>query len=125
MVKQLIVSQGDALVKRLLAGMMISFPRDCFADASGALLTLFEIMPTETAVWVERTLTMLPQGTVTPAEVERLMVKIKERLGANDTGEVRQIRSILQDFTNTYRRRYVAPRDGLGDLEASRFRFEG
>ncbi|KAK8127460.1 hypothetical protein PG984_008568 [Apiospora sp. TS-2023a] len=125
MVKQLIASQGDALVKRLLAGMMISFPRDCFADASGALLSLFEIMPTETAVWVERTLTMLPEGTVTPAEVERLMSKIRERLGANDTGEVRQIRSILQDFTNTYRRRYVAPRDGLGDLEASRFRFEG
>ena len=29
------------------------------------------------------------------------------------------------DFTNSYRRRNVAPRDGLGRLEATRFRFSG
>ncbi|KAK8090951.1 hypothetical protein PG994_000456 [Apiospora phragmitis] len=102
MVKQLIVSQGDALVKRLLA------------DHADRDSRMGRAHPYDASA-----------GTVTPAEVERLMIKIKERLGANDTGEVRQIRSILQDFTNTYRRRYVAPRDGLGELEASRFRFEG
>ncbi|KAI0132127.1 exportin 1-like protein [Xylariales sp. AK1849] len=124
-VRRLLLSQGDALVKRVLAGMMITFPRDCFADGSGALLTLFEIMPNETTTWVDQTIRMLPQGTITPLEVERLMTKIREKLQANDTGDVRQIRSILQDFTNTYRRRYVAPRDGLGQLEAARFRFAG
>ncbi|OTB05452.1 hypothetical protein M426DRAFT_319720 [Hypoxylon sp. CI-4A] len=125
LVKQLLQVQGGALVKRLLAGMMITFPKDCFADASGALLTLFEIFPIQTATWVDETLRLLPLGTVTPVEVNRLMVKIKEKLSTNDTGDVRQIRSILQDFTNTYRRRYVAPRDGLGPLEGSRFRFTG
>lgn len=124
-VRQLLLAQGETLVKRLLAGMMITFPKDCFADASGALLTLFEIFPDETAAWVDRTLRILPQGTVTPVEIDRLMAKIKEKLNTNDTGDVRQIRSILQDFTNTYRRRYVAPRDGLGALEGSRFRFAG
>ncbi|ORY62926.1 exportin 1-like protein [Pseudomassariella vexata] len=124
-VKQLLLAQGDVLVQRVLAGMMITFPRDCFADGSGALLTLFEILPTQTTTWVDQTIRMLPQGTVTPAEADRLMLKIKERLGANDSGAVRQIRSTLQDFTNTYRRRYVAPRDGLGQLEAARFRFAG
>ncbi|CAJ2512913.1 Uu.00g010320.m01.CDS01 [Anthostomella pinea] len=124
-VKQLLVAQGEMLVKRILAGMMITFPGDCFADASGALLTLFEILPDQTAAWVDQTLRMLPPGTVSPVEVDRLMVKIKGRLNANDTGDVRQIRSIMQDFTNTYRRRYVAPRDGLGQLEGSRFRFTG
>ena len=125
LVKQLLETKGEKLVQRVLAGMMITFPRDCFADGSGPLLTLFEIMPAQTVAWVDRTLRLLPPGTVTPAEVDRLMVKIKEKLGANDTHDVRQIRSILQDFTNTYRRRNVAPRDGLGQLEASRFRFVG
>lgn len=124
-VRALLAAQGALLVKGILAGMMITFPRDCFADGSGALLTLFEIMPHEAAVWVEQTIKLLPQGTITPVEVDRLMTKIKEKLQANDTGDVRQIRSILQDFTNTYRRRYVAPRDGLGQLETARFRFAG
>lgn len=124
-VRQLLLTKGELLAKRILAGMMITFPRDCFADGSGALLTLFEIIPEQTAAWVDRTVRLLPQGTITSAEADRLMVKIRDRLQGQDVGDVRQIRSILQDFTNTYRRRYVAPRDGLGQLEAARFRFNG
>ncbi|KAI0406767.1 exportin 1-like protein [Xylaria palmicola] len=124
-VKGLLVAQAEMLIKRLLAGMMITFPGDCFADASGALLTLFEIMPDQTLAHVSSTLRLLPAGTITPTEVDRLTTKIKDRLNANDSGDVRQIRSLMQDFTNTYRRRYVAPRDGLGQLEGSRFRFDG
>ncbi|KAI1181705.1 exportin 1-like protein [Nemania serpens] len=124
-VKTLVAAQSEMLVKRILAGMMITFPSDCFADASGALLTLFEMLPDQTMAQVDATLRMLPIGTITPAEVDRLMIKIKDRLNANDTGDVRQIRSLMQDFTNTYRRRYIAPRDGLGQLEGSRFRFDG
>ncbi|KAI1432015.1 exportin 1-like protein [Xylaria sp. CBS 124048] len=124
-VKALLVVQGEVLVKRILAGMMITFPSDCFADASGALLTLFEMLPDQTLTHVDSTLRLLPSGTISPAEVDRLVAKIKEKLNANDTGDVRQIRSLMQDFTNTYRRRYVAPRDGLGQLEGTRFRFHG
>lgn len=40
-------------------------------------------------------------------------------------GEFRKIRPLLQDFTNSYRRRNVAPREGLGRLEATRFKFAG
>ena len=39
--------------------------------------------------------------------------------------EPRKVRVLLQDFTNSYRRRNVAPREGLGRLEATRFRFSG
>ncbi|KAI1112778.1 exportin 1-like protein [Nemania sp. NC0429] len=124
-VKTLVAAQSEMLIKRILAGMMITFPSDCFADASGALLTLFEILPDQTMAQVDSTLRMLPAGTITTVEVDRLMIKIKDRLNANDTGDVRQIRSLMQDFTNTYRRRYIAPRDGLGQLEGSRFRFDG
>jgi transportin-3 len=124
-VKQLLLTQGEALVKQTLTGMMITFPRDCFADGSGVLLGMFELLPVETGQWVDRTVRMLPQGTITPAEADRLLVKIKEKLQGSEPSNVRQIRVLLQDFTNTYRRRYVAPRDGLGELEAARFHFAG
>ncbi|KAI0966504.1 exportin 1-like protein [Xylaria arbuscula] len=124
-VKSVLVAQGSVLVKRILAGMMITFPNDCFADASGALLALFQVLPDQTLAHVDSTLRLLPAGTITSAEVDRLIAKIREKLNANDTGDVRQIRSLMQDFTNTYRRRYVAPRDGLGQLEGARFRFDG
>ena len=124
-VKQLLVNRGEMLVKQVMAGMMITFPPDCFADGSGALLGMFQILPGPTTTWVDRTIHMLPPGTITQVEATRVMAKIKERLQSADTGDIRQVRSILQDFTNTYRRRYVAPRDGLGQLEAARFHFAG
>jgi transportin-3 len=107
-----------------MAGMMITFPRDCFADGSGVLLGLLELMPEQTAVWISKTVTKLPEGTVTEAETERLISSIQSRLREGPSA-LRSIRSLLQDFTNSYRRRYVAPRDGLGRLEATRFRFDG
>ncbi|UKZ85164.1 uncharacterized protein TrAFT101_001034 [Trichoderma asperellum] len=124
-VKNLLSSHGENLVKQVMAGMMITFPRDCFADGSGVLLSLFELLPVQTTEWVSHTIQLLPQGTVSPEEANRLMVKIKERLASNEAGGIRHVRVLLQDFTNTYRRRNVAPRDGLGQLEATRFQFAG
>lgn len=125
-VKELLKTHGGSLVKQVLAGMMITFPRDCFADGSGVLLAMFEILPTETTAWLDKTIQMLPPGTMTADEANRVIAKIKERLQYHgDPVGMRQIRSLLQDFTNTYRRRNVAPRDGLGQLEAARFRFDG
>lgn len=124
-VKQLLMSEGEPLVKAILAGMMMTFPRDCFADGSGVLLEMFELFPAQTTVWVETTLTMAPGGTVTPVEASRLIAKIKEKLSVDDASGLRQVRVLLQDFTNTYRRRYIAPRDGLGLMEGTRFHFDG
>ena len=141
-VKQLVASQGEALTQRILTGMMFHFPKDCFPDASGVLRALFELMPEAVATWVKGTLEMLPAGTVRAGEGERLMNAIGQKIQA---GEFRKVRVILQgkadgprsrsehlstnyplsDFTNSYRRRNVAPREGLGRLEATRFRFSG
>lgn len=121
-VQELILSNGEHLVKQILAGMMITFPDDCFTDGSGALLGLFELLPQQTTAWVDKTVRMLPEGTIKEPEIERLMAGIREKLAIGPDG-VRKVRSQLQDFTNTYRRRYVAPRDGLGRLEAERFQF--
>jgi transportin-3 len=123
-VQELLLANGELLVKSIMAGMMITFPDDCFSDGSGALLGLFEIMPSETTSWVDKTVRLLPPGTVNEADIDRLVSGIREKLALGPDG-FRKVRSQLQDFTNTYRRRYVAPRDGLGDLEATRFRFNG
>lgn len=123
-VRQLILANGNDLVKGIMKGMMISFPGDCFTDGSGVLLGLFEILPQETTSWVDGILRMLPAETVREAEIDRLMNSIREKLSIGHEG-VRKVRSLLQDFTNTYRRRYVAPRDGLGRLEATRFHYNG
>lgn len=123
-VAHVLAVRGEHLVNRVMAGMMITWPRDCFPDGSGVLLGLFELLPQETSVWIGKTLSLLPPGTITPDEANKLMVKINTRLSEGQEG-TRQVRSLLQDFTNSYRRRYVAPRDGLGGLEATRFRFSG
>ncbi|KAJ5216579.1 uncharacterized protein N7498_002986 [Penicillium cinerascens] len=121
-VKGLIASQGQPLAQRVLTGMMFTFPGDCFPDASGVMMTMFELLPQETGAWLQTTLHMLPAGTMKPGEAERLLKNISDKV---QSGETRKIRVLLQDFTNSYRRRNVAPRDGLGRLEATRFRFSG
>lgn len=121
-VKKLASEAGDNIVKRCMTGMMYSFPQDCFPDASGVLLALFQLMPETTAQWIESTVMLLPPGTVSDQEKNRLGRNIGQRL---QSGEIRKIRSLLQDFTNAYRRRNVAPREGLGRLEASKFKFAG
>ena len=121
-VKQVVALQGESLTRRIMTGMMFHFPRDCFQDASGVLFSLFEVIPQETATWVKGTIGMLPAGTVKAGEADRLMNAVGQKVQA---GDLRKVRVLLQDFTNSYRRRNVAPREGLGRLEAARFRFNG
>ena len=121
-VTKLTTMEGEQLVQRCLTGMMYTFPADCFPDASGVLLALFQLLPQEVSGWTAKTVSMLPEGSIAPQEQERLLRNIQQRI---DSGEVRRIRSLLQDFTNSYRRRNVAPREGLGRLEATRFKFAG
>ncbi|KAF2835231.1 ARM repeat-containing protein [Patellaria atrata CBS 101060] len=121
-VKQLLIEQGEVLVQRIMTGMMYSFPRDCFPDASGVLLGMFRLIPEQVAEWVKNTVALLPPGSINPQESERLINNINQRIRS---GELTKVRTLLQDFTTAYRRRNVAPREGLGRLEATRFRFAG
>jgi transportin-3 len=78
LVRKVILSEGETLVQRILTGMMFSFPRDCFPDASGVLLGLVELCPGEVSGWIARTVGMLPQGTVSRTEMERLIGGVEE-----------------------------------------------
>ncbi|KAI9859093.1 MAG: Nuclear import receptor [Vezdaea acicularis] len=121
-VKKLILVEGETLTQAILTGMMFHFTRDCFPDASGVLLGLVQLMPNEITQWIARTLQKLPAGTLQQVEAQRLLNRTNEVIQA-DTPQ--KVRYLLQDFTNSYRRRNVAPREGLGRLEATRFRFNG
>ncbi|KAI9830695.1 MAG: Nuclear import receptor [Phylliscum demangeonii] len=122
LVQKVVMADGETLVQRCLTGMMFTFPRDCFPDASGVLMEVVNLMPSQFSVWIAKTIEILPAGTVSQAEAQGLMNQINLRMAE---GEVRKVRYLLQDFTNSYRRRNVTPRDGLGRLEAARFRFSG
>ena len=80
-------------MQRIMTGMMFHFPRDCFPDASGVLLSLFEIMPQEVAGWVGTTIGMLPPGTVKHGEGARLMSAIGQKI---QMGDLRKVRVLLQ-----------------------------
>ena len=121
-VRRLISEQGEVLTQRILTGMMFSFPRDCLQDASSVILAMLEIMPQAVVSWVKGTLEKLPPGTLKAGEGERLMNAMATKI---QQGEIKKVKVLLQDFTNSYRRRNVAPREGLGRLEATRFRFSG
>lgn len=92
-VKQIMVSQGSFLVQRVLTGMMFTFPGDCFPDASAVLMSCFELLPAETASWIEATIQMLPARSVKPGESERLMKTLSEYA---QLGDMRKIRVVLQ-----------------------------
>ena len=123
-IQQMLQVHGESLVRSVLAGMMITFPLEVFADGSGVLLELISIMPEHAINWITNTIGMLPAGTVTEAETRRLIEGLGSELAKGPYG-TRGIRTLLQDFTNNYRRRYIAPRGGLGRLEATRFQFSG
>lgn len=121
-VAEILSTIGEALTQRVLIGMMFSFPSDCIPDASGVLLGLFQVVPEAASQWVGKTLHLLPAGSIREEEATKLMKGIEAKLAGGD-GEVRRIRGLLQDFTSSYRRRNVAPREGLGNLEGKRFKF--
>ena len=123
-VKQLMQTNGigENLVQRCLTGMMYSFPPGCIPDASGVLLALFQILPQPSAQWTAATIALLPPGSIAEQEKERLSRNVGQRI---QSGEIRKVRTLLQDFCAGFRRRNVAPREGLGRLEGGRFRFAG
>ncbi|KAF2864535.1 ARM repeat-containing protein [Piedraia hortae CBS 480.64] len=121
-VKQLTLTAGETLVQRCLTGMMYTLPEECIPDASGVMLALLELLPVETLTWTQTCISMLPAGSVAPQEQERLMQGLRQQI---QEGQMNKVRPLLREFTNSYRRRNVAPREGLGRLEASKFTFAG
>lgn len=77
-IKQLISQEGEVLTQRIMTGMMYSLPRDCFPDASGVMLALFQLSPQETTQWLRTTINLLPEGSIAPQESQRLLGNIEQ-----------------------------------------------
>ncbi len=109
--------------------------RSGFVAPDGRTLTAFRLdrlnlsgdigrLPFSLKILLENLLRHEGGGAVTAADVEALT---RWDAAAEPSQEISfaPARILLQDFTNSYRRRNVAPREGLGRLEATRFRFSG
>lgn len=79
-VKNLILASGESITTRCLTGMMYTFPADCFPDASGVLLNLFQLLPAQTAQWTANTVAMLPKGSISEQEQERFLRNLRSTL---------------------------------------------
>ncbi|KAH0559558.1 hypothetical protein GP486_003923 [Trichoglossum hirsutum] len=77
-VKALLTAKGEILVQRILTGLMFNFPRDNMSDASGVLLALVELLPDSVAPWILSTIQMLPAGSVSQNESDRVMGSINK-----------------------------------------------
>ena len=95
-VRSHVTAQGEALVQRILTGMMFTFPRDCLQDASGVLMALFELMPQQAAQWFKNTIGVLPGGSIKAGEADRVMNSIAAKVQA---GDYRKLRAILQGMS--------------------------
>lgn len=69
---------GEEMTQRIMTGLLYTFPADCFPDASGALLALFQLDAVKAARWVESMLKLLPPDCMTPQEQERLLRNIDQ-----------------------------------------------
>ena len=77
-IQQLVTQEGEVLTQRIMTGMMYTLPRDCFPDASGVMLALFQLSPHETLQWLRTTINLLPEGSLTPQESHRLLGSIEQ-----------------------------------------------
>lgn len=123
-VKRIAISEGEALTKAVTSGLMYSFPRDCVPDASGVILALVQLVPDRFAGWIKNTLELLPAGSVSPQEAQKVLKSIEESVyafldilspkiltknvfSAIALQDWKKIRYTLQDFTTFYRRKNV------------------
>jgi transportin-3 len=107
-VQSLIMARGELLVQRIIAGLLFSFPRDCIPDGSGVLFDIVEIAPGSIVKWIGDTIALLPAGTVSQAEVERLLTTINGAITARDFKKIRytmqgRSTSLYQNIADTCR----------------------
>lgn len=121
-IKRIAATEGENLTKAVTSGLMYSFPRDCVPDASGVVLALVQLVPDRFAGWIKNTLELLPPGSVSPQEAQKVLKSIEDAIAQQDW---KKIRYTLQDFTTFYRRKNVTPRSaGITSIDPSTSRFK-
>ena len=77
-INRIALSEGEHLTKAVTSGLMYSFPRDCVPDASGVILALVQLVPERFAGWIKNTLELLPPGSVSLLEAQKVLRNIEE-----------------------------------------------
>lgn len=108
LVLELIRERGGELFSKLLIGRIYSLPRDAQLDASTLMMNLLQLVdPAQGSTWIAATLDSLPANTVSPEEKNKLIEPISAAL---ISGNLKRIKTLLNDFVNWYRRRNLSPR---------------
>lgn len=108
---QAVAAHGQDLCTAIIIGLIHSFPSDCGTDASGMLLTVFQLAPKEASVtWIAQTLDQLPAGSVSDKEREKLLNNSSTAFGS---GDYKRVRVLVRDFAAWYSRRNVTRRTRL------------
>lgn len=105
----LAAQKGNLLASKLILNQISSFPGGTIADAAELMLEIMQLVPAELAAsWVESTLSQLPSGSVSEAEKTKLVTQVSRAL---NSGDFKQIKTLINDFTTWYSRRNLAHRD--------------
>jgi transportin-3 len=85
-IRNMIGIHGSEMCSLIISGMIFTFPRDCVLDGAGALMTLIEMSPQASVVWISNSLAMLPAENLSPDERSRFISHITEYgiPGSND-----------------------------------------
>src|ERR1700721_1049153 len=119
----LVMSSGEDMCRRILHGMIFTFPRDCVTDGAGALMTLIEIdsgIDTKNydhaaVKLIENGLLTLPSDISAPNELTNFVKHLKEyppssfelTVSAEKEKDFRKIQRHIQDLVAIYRRRAI------------------
>lgn len=92
-VQGVIAEKGEILVTKIIGGLTSGFPRDCIPDGSGVLLDALSMLPEPAARWIMKAIHMLPSGSVSPPEMQKLASGLESGL---DREDFRKVRTLLQ-----------------------------
>ena len=118
---QLVTTHGEPLMKQIITGLVFWFHSDCYSPATGVIVEMLQILPEQTMVWLKGSLELLE--TLSPAEMTQLLKKVHDHVEQGGHQSMRQIRSTIDSFAYNYRRRHVAPRDGLEQVAEASFQY--
>jgi transportin-3 len=125
-VLQLVGVLGEQLVKQVMTGLVFRFPGDCNSSATGVIAEVLHIVPEPGMLWLKSALLTLP--SLSEVEVSQLLVKVHDGLSRRGSGgppALFELRRDIDSFASNYRRRHVAPRDGLEPVETTSFQYSG
>ncbi|KAF9901790.1 Nuclear import receptor [Lobosporangium transversale] len=96
--------ENDMFISHMLQGVIYTFPPEVQGDATGVIKDLTMFCPQESVLWYGKAISALD---LSPPEMQKA---VADFTAIASEGNWSRIKSLVQDFTNVYRRKNVLPR---------------